>query len=117
MPHAAQMSQMRQCIDECLGCYAACMETVNHCLQLGGEHAAQPHIATLIACAEACRSSAAVMLVGSDHHVETCRACAVLCHACAEECERMGDDETMRRCAEECRRCAESCERMAGAAR
>jgi hypothetical protein len=32
-------SEMRQCIDECTRCHAICLETVGHCLGLGGKHA------------------------------------------------------------------------------
>lgn len=119
MPHtAAHLSQdMQACIDACLTCYSTCMETVHHCLMLGGKHAEHSHIATLLACAEICRTSAHTMLVGSQHHTETCRACAEICRACEADCRSMGgDDETMRRCADECRKCAESCDKMARAA-
>jgi hypothetical protein len=119
MPHAARQhdQEMRQCTEECLSCYASCLETVQHCLSLGGRHAEQAHIALLITCARICETSASAMLLGSQQHTETCRACATICRACAEHCRRMADgDETMRRCAEVCERCAESCERMAGAA-
>ena len=119
MPHAAthQNKEMQQCIQECLSCYAVCLETVHHCLMLGGKHADQQHIALLLTCARICETSANAMLLGTQQHAETCRACATICRACAEHCRSMGGaDETMRRCVETCDRCAESCERMAGAA-
>jgi hypothetical protein len=54
------------------------------------------------------------MLRGSPRHVLTCGACAEICRACADECDRLGrNDEMMQLCAEECRRCAEACARMA----
>ena len=116
MPHAAHGTnqEMQHCIEECLSCYSICLETVNHCLQLGGKHAEHSHIATLLACAEICRTSAQTMLLGSQHHVDTCRACAEICRACEADCRSMaGGDETMERCAEACRTCAESCASMA----
>ena len=122
MPHTTSRSShssqdMRQCIQECLNCYAICRETVQHCLTMGGRHAEQQHIALMLTCARTCETSASAMLLGSQQHAETCRACAAVCRACAEDCRRMaGDDETIRRCADACERCAESCERMAGAA-
>ena len=117
MSHTAThtSAEMQQCIQDCLNCYALCTETVHHCLMLGGKHAEHGHIATLLACAEICRTSAATMLLGSQHHAETCRACAEICRACEADCRSMGDDETMRRCADACRRCAESCQRVARA--
>lgn len=117
MPHAGMTinQEMRQCIDEYLNCYSICLETVTHCLQLGGEHAEQPHIATLLTCAEVCRTSAQAMLLGSQHHTDICRACAEICRACEADCRSMaGDDEMMLKCADVCRSCAESCGSMAG---
>ena len=117
MPHSGSQlnDEMRRCIQQCLSCYAMCLETVQHCLMMGGKHAEQQHIALMLTCARTCETSASAMLLGTHHHNETCRACAALCRACAEECRRMAQgDETMQRCAEECERCAASCERMAG---
>jgi hypothetical protein len=113
MPHDENQAGMRACIDQCLECYRVCTETVAHCLMTGGEHAAHEHISTLLACAEACRTSAAVMLLGSMHHTHTCGACAEICRACADACDKMASGDTvMSQCAEVCRRCAESCAKM-----
>jgi len=90
------------------------METLDHCLQMGGRHAEAGHIRKLMDCAEICNSAASFMLRGSDEHAKTCAVCAEICIHCAESCERIaGDDATMKKCAEMCRRCATSCERMA----
>ncbi|MBI3281623.1 MAG: four-helix bundle copper-binding protein [Acidobacteria bacterium] len=117
MPHDRQITrQMRDCIQECLDCHAICVETIAHCLGLGGEHASPDHIALLEDCAQICQTSADFMLRGSERHTETCRVCADICERCAQDCERMArGDETMTRCAEVCRRCAESCSSIAGA--
>lgn len=104
--------QMQECIDRCQGCQEVCLESIGHCLDLGGTHAAPEHIRLLMACAEICDTSARFMLLGSPHHARTCEVCAEVCEACAEDCERF-DDDTMRRCADACRRCAESCRQMA----
>jgi hypothetical protein len=107
--------EMQQCIEECLRCHGICLQTVAHCLELGGRHAEPSHIGLLLDCAEICQTSANFMLRGSDRHQLTCGLCAEICRACADDCERMaGDDRIMKQCADECRRCAESCERMAG---
>ncbi len=90
------------------------METVTHCLQMGGKHAEAAHIRLLLDCAEICATSANFMLRGSELHARTCAVCAEICERCAEDCERIGpDDEMMQRCAEMCHRCADSCRRMA----
>lgn len=119
MPHTAEVTvtkEMEQCIDECLSCYSVCLQTAQHCLELGGKHAEAAHIRTLNDCAEICQTSAAFMLRGSPLHGKVCGVCAQVCRECERDCRRMGDDPVMQECADVCRRCAESCERMAKAA-
>ena len=107
-------NEMRECIDNCLRCYAICLETAQHCLMLGGKHAEPQHIRLMLDCAKICQTSAEFMLGGSQYHGRTCAVCAELCRACAKDCDSMADgDETMQQCADICRRCAESCQRMA----
>jgi hypothetical protein len=106
---------MQQCIQECLDCHRVCVETISHCLHMGGPHASAAHIRLLLDCAEICQTSANFMLRGSDMHGRTCGVCAEVCDRCAEDCDRLGDDDRMKACAESCRRCAGSCRRMAGA--
>lgn len=105
--------QMQECIRNCEDCAGICLETVQHCLQKGGQHVDPEHIRLLLACVEICRTSAAFMHSGSNLHPQVCGVCAQVCEACATSCEQFGDDEQMRRCPEICRRCAESCQRMA----
>jgi hypothetical protein len=117
MMNNAQMTglsnDMRTCIDNCLTCYAACEETVGHCMQMGGAHAEHQHIALLEDCGTLCETSAKLMLRMSPLHPELCRMCADACDRCKESCERISrDDEVMRRCVEACESCAESCRRM-----
>lgn len=108
--HGTQMSQdIERCISECLNCHRICLETVQHCLQMGGKHASPEHIKLLLDCAEICQTSANFMLRGSNLHGRTCAVCAEVCTRCAESCEETGDGEQMRACAEACRSCAESC--------
>ena len=107
---------MQHCIQMCTECHRVCLETVAHCLRMGGEHAQADHIRLLMDCAEICQTSANFMVRGSELHGRTCGVCAEVCERCAQDCDRFGDD-FMKRCAETCRRCAESCRRMAGAAR
>lgn len=105
---------MNQCIQDCIRCHQVCIETINHCLQEGGKHAAPEHIQTLADCVDICQTSTNFMLRNSDLHVQTCGVCAEVCEACASSCEQVGDDPAMKRCAEECRRCADSCRQMSG---
>jgi hypothetical protein len=105
---------MNDCISACDECAATCIDTIRHCLTIGGKHAMPEHIGLLQTCAEICTVSANTMRRGVQAHVAVCAACAEICRRCAESCESMGDDEAMRRCAEACRRCAESCRAMSG---
>ena len=110
-------AEMDECVQNCTDCHRACLETVAHCLQLGGERAENSHVRLLLDCADICRTSADFMIRGSVMHRRTCGVCADICERCAADCERMaGDDARMRACAEVCRRCAESCRQMAKAA-
>lgn len=112
--HSHQQSpEMQQCIQLCQECHNICLQTVTHCLHMGGMHVEAAHIRLLLDCAEICQSSANFMLRGSVLHTEICRACAVICERCADDCERFGDDAEMQHCAQTCRLCAESCRRMA----
>jgi hypothetical protein len=107
-------ASMRECIDNCLSCYAICEETKAHCIRTGGRHVEAEHLGTLADCIRLCEMSANFMLRTSELHGEVCRVCAEACERCARSCEQVDkNDEVMRRCAEECRRCAASCRQMA----
>jgi len=106
-------AEMRECITDCQDCGAICLETVTHCLQMGGPHAEPMHIRTLLDCADICQTAANFMLRGSDLHPRTCAVCSEACGRCASSCEAFPDDEMMMQCAEVCRRCEASCRRMA----
>lgn len=103
--------EMQSCVDECLRCYAVCLQTaMNHCLEVGGEHVRPQHFRLMLACAEISRTAAHFMLIGSEHHNHVCAECAEICEECAKDCDRLGG---MEKCAQACRRCAESCRKMA----
>ena len=74
------------------------------------------HQTMLADCIAICGVSHNFLHRQSPLHVHTCGACAEICRACADDCERMGQgDRQMSECALACRRCAESCERMSSA--
>ena len=104
---------MDDCIDWCTSCHDICLQTVNYCLAMGGEHSTPEHIRLLLDCAEICQTSANFMLRSSELHGVTCAACAEICDRCAAACERFEGDEIMQACAEACRGCAQSCREMA----
>ncbi|WP_102960376.1 four-helix bundle copper-binding protein [Mangrovicella endophytica] len=102
---------MQACIDACLACYQTCLSmAMNHCLEAGGKHVEPAHFRLMMACAEMCRTSAHLMLIGTPEHKQSCRACAEICEACAASCEAVGD---MDDCVSACRSCAERCRAMA----
>ena len=105
---------MSKCIQLCRDCHAICIQTIAHCLKLGGRHATPDHIRLLVDCAQMCATTADYMLRESAFHGRTCRLCSELCELCAKDCQQTaGDDQMVKQCAEMCRRCAGSCERMA----
>ena len=105
---------MDQCIQLCRDCHAMCMQTIAHCLKLGGRHAAPDHIRLLMDCAQMCTTTVDYMLRESSFHDRVCRLCSDLCTQCGQNCKKVaGDDQLINRCIEVCRQCAESCERMA----
>jgi hypothetical protein len=92
--------EMKSCIDTCQRCHATCLQT-----------ATEPkHFHLMMACAEVCRTSAALMLIGSPSHPMQCDLCAKLCEECAADCERIGG---MEECVAACRACAKECRQMA----
>jgi Domain of Unknown Function (DUF326) len=110
----AHTHSLEQCIENCLRCHRICLEVAGR--HFRGEATIEaPHLRLLLDCAEICHTSASFMIRGSDLHGETCAACAAVCEACADECDRHGEDPHMAACGEVCRRCAQSCREMAGA--
>lgn len=102
---------MQACIDACLDCYKTCLSSASHhCLEAGGPHTEPAHFRLMLACAEMCRASAHLMLLGTETHRHSCAACAEICAACADDCERVGD---MDACVAACRHCADECRTMA----
>lgn len=114
MPKVEEHTALEHCAHLCHECQDACLALVPHCLSLGGPHAAPEHIGLLLDCIAICGTSHNLLHRASPLHRETCRACAAICAACAEDCERTArGDGDMMKCAETCRECAESCRKMA----
>ncbi len=102
--------EMQACVETCLRCHSTCLGMASHhCLEAGGKHVEPQYFRLMLACAEMCRASATMMLIGTEHHKQTCRSCAEVCEACAKSCEQIGD---MEECVQACRACAESCHKM-----
>lgn len=110
MPHDARV---QKCIELCMRCHEACLETLNHCIRSG--HSAPAHVRILLDCAEICQTSANILIRNSDVHRPVCAACAAACEACASSCRQFVGDEIMKNCGEICRECAQACNELAGA--
>lgn len=109
--------QMQRCIQNCQDCHILCVETMGHCLHMGGDHASNHHMALLADCAEICQVAVGFMLRGSERHILTCGVCAKVCISCADDCEQLANgDAKMMECAATCRACATSCMEMSEAA-
>ena len=107
--------EMQKCIELCQDCHALCVQTIGHCLKIGGRHAAPEHIRLLQDCADLCETTAHYLIRGSSLHERICGLCAEVCRQCADNCLQVaGDDQMVKKCAEMCKTCAGSCERMAG---
>lgn len=112
--HQGISKEMRDCIKDSQQCEALCMETVNHCLELGGKHADPSLIRSLMDCAEICQTNADYLLRQSEQYQSVCQTCAEVCDQCEKACRQFGDDTMMRSCAEVCHRTAQSCRQVAG---
>lgn len=109
--------ELRRAVQDCLDCHRISIETITHCMILGGKHAEARHIRVMADCAQICTTAADYMLRSSDYHHRVCGLCAEVCAACADSCESVDPhDRTLAQCVEICRRCADSCRRMAGLA-
>lgn len=104
--HVVTDEEMQECITGCLACRAICLQTVDHCLAMGGAHVAQQHVRLLLDCAELCQTSVHFMITHSPLEARIWALCAEACRACEAACRKMGDTMDLR-CAESCPRCAE----------
>lgn len=96
-------------IQRALECHCACSEAINHCLERGGRLASKPLPLSLIDCAQICQLTADLLLRGSPlRHLMT-SICVKACERCAQQCDRLEDDDVLQQCAAACRRCAEAC--------
>lgn len=111
--HTSRTAEMDRCIEACQSCHETCLESITHCLHLGGKHADPAHISMLMDCARICIADAEFMMMNSPLHGDVCAACAAVCDACADSCARLADERQMQLCADQCRRCAELCRAMA----
>lgn len=103
--------QHSSCIEACHACADACDRSSIACLNEPDPQALARCAALTIDCAQACRMAAAFLARSSAYDGAACAFCAMMCDACAEECERHRLDFCLE-CARLCRRCARECQLM-----
>src|SRR5262245_59096909 len=93
--HVRKVAQIAQhAIRNTQDCEAICGQTVQYCLEMGGEHAPPAHIKLLLDCADICAATKNILLRGS--HQQVLEACATLCELCAASCEKFVGDPQMK---------------------
>ncbi len=107
---------IEEAIRNCTECHKMAIETLNHCLRVGGRHAEANHIRILLDTIERCQTTINFMIRGSEFHARECALCADVCAQCAESCAATSGDAQMKSCEDACLRCAEMCRAMATAA-
>jgi hypothetical protein len=107
---------MLMCIQNCLDCHRACVQTFIYCTEQGGHHTEPSHLRLMLDVAQICQTSADFMLRNSPLHQHICAACADVCQACADDCGEMAEDLRMKACADTCQHCADACREMSRSA-
>lgn len=102
------------CIEACVKCAQACEECFAACLREPDVQARTSMIKMLNDCAEICFQAVQFMSRDSMFAKANCELCALICEACAKDCE-MFKDAHCQDCAKFCRECAKACREMAGA--
>ena len=103
------------CIVLCSECEAMCEHCASVCLREENLRDLASCIRLGLACAQACRSTAAIMSQASEFASDFCALCARICQACGDECARHREQQYCRECAVICYVCAETCFEIAGA--
>jgi len=106
---------LQACIDACNACADACDRCTVACLREPDVDQLSRCIALDIDCAAACRFAAGLMARDSPMRNTVCAMCAMVCQACAAQCEMHPMDHCAA-CAKACRQCAAECDRMGLAA-
>ena len=104
-------NHMQDCINHCQSVQEECLQTVQYCVDKGGEYADPDCIALLITCEAIAGASVKAMSVGSEYHTKVCKATAEICEAVVRDFEDF-NDRASRHLVKVAQRCAESCREM-----
>lgn len=99
-------------IDACVSCAIECEHCATECLKADDINVVPMRCIELTRqCAAVCRGASELMAIGGEYSSLLFDACARICKACAEECEKH-NAEHFQHCATECRACVEECKKM-----
>lgn len=103
--YANELRTLHDCVETCNNCLEACLKEDDikmmvECIRLDRD------------CAASCAFLAEAMTRDSVIVPELARACAVICLACGQECEKH-NHQHCQECARVCFECAKMCERLA----
>jgi len=111
---------LARCIEACYECAQACTACADDCLS-------EESVAELVKCirlnqdcADICLAAGRIANRQTEYDANVTRgiveACAAVCRACGDECERHAEHhEHCRICAEACRRCEDACRALLSA--
>ena len=111
MTSTSSTTDRQSCLDACNACADACDHCAASCLHEPDVRAMARCIALDMDCAAACRFAAGALARDSELANTICAMCAMVCHACAAQCETH-PMEHCQACAKACRECAAACDRM-----
>ena len=109
-------AQRRQGAEDARRCKEVCLHTAEILIGRAGDGNLDPSLVlTLGDCADINRLAENYLLRGSTNVGIACNTASEICLACAQQCERVADDEVLRECAEACRDTMESLRRIGAA--
>ena len=96
------------CCNRCCETRAACLTTMQWCLNRGGKLADAKLCMTLVECAQLCQICADACCTGSERCLLAAAACAKACDDSARACDAMCEP-TLSACSRGLRDCAAAC--------
>ena len=98
---------LNDCVQACNACMTDCLQEAEvqmlaNCIRLDRD------------CADICALTSEYVSRESEFAPALAKQCAVVCDACAKECEKHSHMEHCKLCAEVCRKCAEECRKLGG---
>jgi uncharacterized membrane protein len=113
-PASGDRDVVVRCIEACIDCAVVCTSCADADLGESDVPEMVRCIRRCLDCADICDATGRIVTRQTESEVAVVRAaveaCATICRACREECERHAEHhEHCRICAEVCRRCEQAC--------